>query len=174
MEVPRLGVESELQLPAYTRATATPDPAASATYTTAHGNAGYLTHWERPLIKPATSWFLVRFVNHWATMGTPSSLILNREIYLWKFPGVWFEKNVFRENLCVFMYECLCMCFYVYLCVCITYVHTLCHIYGLMYTCMCVYVLNYICMHIYVCVYVYVCLADAGGTTMRGHFKFLV
>ena len=26
MEVPRLGVKSELQLPAYTRATATPDP----------------------------------------------------------------------------------------------------------------------------------------------------
>ena len=26
MEVPRLGVQSELQLPAYTRATATPDP----------------------------------------------------------------------------------------------------------------------------------------------------
>ena len=26
MEVPRLGVESELQLPAYTTATATPDP----------------------------------------------------------------------------------------------------------------------------------------------------
>ena len=37
MEVPRLGVESELQLPAYTTAT-------SATYTTAHGNTGSLTH----------------------------------------------------------------------------------------------------------------------------------
>ena len=38
MEVPRLGVELELQLPAYTSATAL--RAASATYTTAHGNAG--------------------------------------------------------------------------------------------------------------------------------------
>ena len=32
-------------------------------YTTAHGNAGSLTHWERPGIKPATSRFLVRFVS---------------------------------------------------------------------------------------------------------------
>ena len=32
----------------------------SATYTTAHGNARSLTHWWRPGIEPATSWFLVR------------------------------------------------------------------------------------------------------------------
>ena len=62
MEVPRLRVESELQLPAYTTATATQIWAASVTYTTAQGNAGSLTHWVRPGIKPATSWFLVRFV----------------------------------------------------------------------------------------------------------------
>ena len=46
--------------------------AVSATCTTAHSNAGRLTHWERPRIEPATSWFLVRFINHWATVGTPS------------------------------------------------------------------------------------------------------
>ena len=39
MEVPRLEAESEMQLPAYTIATAM-----SATYTTAHGHAGSLTH----------------------------------------------------------------------------------------------------------------------------------
>ena len=39
-EVPRLGVESELQLPAHSTATATRD----LDYTTAHGNAGSLTH----------------------------------------------------------------------------------------------------------------------------------
>ena len=46
MELPRLGVESELQLLAYTAATAMQDPsrAGSSTYTTAHGNAGSLTH----------------------------------------------------------------------------------------------------------------------------------
>ena len=37
--------------------------AASATYTTALGNAGSLTHWARPGIEPATSWFLVGFVS---------------------------------------------------------------------------------------------------------------
>ena len=42
MEVPMLGVESQLQLPAY--ATAMSDPSVSATYTTAHGNARSLTH----------------------------------------------------------------------------------------------------------------------------------
>ena len=48
-EVPRLGVELELHLPAYPTATATPNPAASETYTTAHSNSGSLTtepRWE--------------------------------------------------------------------------------------------------------------------------------
>ena len=59
MEVPRLGVESELQLLAFTT---TQDPSGTATYTTAHGNAGSLTHWVRPRIEPAFSWILVRFI----------------------------------------------------------------------------------------------------------------
>ena len=41
------------------------------TYTTAQGNARSLTHWARPGIEPETPWFLVGFVNHWATTGTP-------------------------------------------------------------------------------------------------------
>ena len=41
VEIPRLGVQLELQLLAYTTATAV---AASETYNTAHGNAGSLTH----------------------------------------------------------------------------------------------------------------------------------
>ena len=44
VEVPRLGVESELLLPAYATVTAMPDPTVSATYTTAHSNPGSLTH----------------------------------------------------------------------------------------------------------------------------------
>ena len=36
-----------------------------------HSNMGSLTHWARPRMKPATSWFLVRFVDHCATTGTP-------------------------------------------------------------------------------------------------------
>ena len=63
MEVTRLGVESELQLLAYTTATAMSDRASSVTYTTAHSNAGSLTHWARPGIEPTSSWILVRFVS---------------------------------------------------------------------------------------------------------------
>ena len=37
--------------------------AMSATYTTAHGNAGSSTHWAKPGIEPATSWFLVQFIS---------------------------------------------------------------------------------------------------------------
>ena len=48
----------------------------SATYTTAHGNAGSLSHCARPGIEPATSWFLVGFINHWATEGIPPLLFL--------------------------------------------------------------------------------------------------
>ena len=44
MEVPRLGVQSELQPPAYTRATKLGIQTASSTYTTAHGNTGSSTH----------------------------------------------------------------------------------------------------------------------------------
>ena len=51
--------------------------AESATYTTAHINAGSLTHWARSEIEPATSLFLVGFVNHCAMMGTPPVSFLN-------------------------------------------------------------------------------------------------
>ena len=52
MEVPRLGVESELQLPATATATAMQIQATFATYTTAHSNNESLTHWARPGIEP--------------------------------------------------------------------------------------------------------------------------
>ena len=42
MEIPRLGVKSEVWPPAYTSTTAMPDP--SRVYTTAHHNTGSLTH----------------------------------------------------------------------------------------------------------------------------------
>ena len=63
MEVPRLGLNRSY------RCWPTPQPqqyriwAASAAYTTDHGNARSLTYWARPGIKPAFSWMLVRFVS---------------------------------------------------------------------------------------------------------------
>ena len=62
MEVPRLGVKLELQLPVYTTATATQDPShVCSWHHTAHGNARSWTHWMRPGIKSTTSQFLVGF-----------------------------------------------------------------------------------------------------------------
>ena len=46
--------------------------ATSATYTTAHGNAGSLTHWTRPGIEPVYLWVLVRFISsepRWELLG---------------------------------------------------------------------------------------------------------
>ena len=63
MEVPRLGIKSELQLPAYTTATATRDPSHICNLTIAHGNTRSLTHWKRPGIEHASSWILVRFIS---------------------------------------------------------------------------------------------------------------
>ena len=37
--------------------------ATSVTYTIAHSNAGSLTHWARPGIKPESLWMLVRFIS---------------------------------------------------------------------------------------------------------------
>ena len=74
MEVPWLEVQSELYPLAYATATTTRDQSASATYTTALGNARSSTHGARPGIEPSTLWFLVRFVNHSATTGTPGNI----------------------------------------------------------------------------------------------------
>ena len=62
MKVPRLGVESKLQLPAYVTATATQDLSTSVTCTTAHGNARYLNHRVRPGIESISSWILAGFI----------------------------------------------------------------------------------------------------------------
>ena len=62
MEVPRLEIESELQLPTTATATAMPDPSHVSTYTSVHSSTGSLTHWVRPGIKPSSSWILVGFV----------------------------------------------------------------------------------------------------------------
>ena len=68
MEVPRLGVKTELQLSATAQYSTVPQHSTaqyhshsnsswtlSVTYTTAHGNAGSSIHWARPGIEPATS-----------------------------------------------------------------------------------------------------------------------
>ena len=77
MEVPRPGTESE----ACVTATATQDPSVSVTYTTAHPNAGSLTHWVGPGIEPTSLWILVGFVTHWATRRTPYPVCFKRSYF---------------------------------------------------------------------------------------------
>ena len=79
MEVPRLGVELEWQLPAYTTTTATAKcqiQVASASYTTACSKAQTLTHWVRSGIEPESSQTLARFLTHGATAETSASIFL--------------------------------------------------------------------------------------------------
>ena len=62
MEVPRLGVESELQLPAYLTATATPDR--SWVFDLHHSSRQHqiLNPLSQAGIEPESSWILVRFI----------------------------------------------------------------------------------------------------------------
>ena len=61
MEVPRLrAAAASLH---HSHRYARSEPCLWPTYTAAHSNAGSLTHWKRPGIKPASSWMLVRFVS---------------------------------------------------------------------------------------------------------------
>ena len=97
MEVPRLGIELELQLLAYTTATARPDPSCIWTHTTTHGNAGSPTHWVRPGIKPTSSWILVGLIT-----AEPQQEFQNFFFFfshtcdLWKFPGQ--ELNLLHSS----------------------------------------------------------------------------
>ena len=63
MEVSRLGVEWELQPQPMPQPQQQGIWATSATYTSAHSNAGSLTHWARPGMESASSWILVGFVS---------------------------------------------------------------------------------------------------------------
>ena len=56
MKVPRLGAESELQLPAYATDPETLDPSCICSLHSSCGNMRPLTHWVRPGMVPASSW----------------------------------------------------------------------------------------------------------------------
>ena len=63
MEVPRPGVQSELQLPAYVTATATPDPSCVCDLLHSSQQRQILNPQARPGIKPASSWMPIGFAN---------------------------------------------------------------------------------------------------------------
>ena len=76
MDVLRLGVKSELQLPTYTTATATLDPVASVTYTTACRNARSLTQQLTLGMEPESSWTLYQVLNPLSHKGNSQYVIL--------------------------------------------------------------------------------------------------
>ena len=69
------------------------EPCVSSTYTITHGNARSLTHQARPGIEPATSWFLVGFAKHRATMGTPQTWILSLNHRTQNYLSNWFPRS---------------------------------------------------------------------------------
>ena len=113
VQVPRLGVESKLQLPAYTIATATLDLSHIWTYATVHGNARSLTYWARPGIKTASSQTLCQVPNPLSQNGNSPSffnkhkaqkkdvreicsfqeILRNKSTWcdMWSSPGSWFK-----------------------------------------------------------------------------------
>ena len=82
MDVPRLGVESEMYPLAYTTAMQCQIWEKSASYTTADCNTRSLNHWMRPGIKHASSWMLVRFVSAEPRRELLDSTTLNQS---WQF-----------------------------------------------------------------------------------------
>ena len=74
MEVPRLGVKSELQLLAYTTATVMWNPSHICNHSTSAWQCQMLNPLSKARDHPSSSWIQIWFVNYWATTGTPSSL----------------------------------------------------------------------------------------------------
>ena len=96
-EVPTLGVESELQLPAYATATATGDLSHLCDYTRAHGNTGPLTYWVGPGIKLVSSWILGGFVS-----AAPQCKFLEHNFYQKKKKRLTRNLKLWMVHLVVF------------------------------------------------------------------------
>ena len=100
MEVPRPGVESELQHQTTPQPQPHQIPAHLWPTLQLVATAGSLTHWERPGIEPTSSWILIRFLTCWATTGTPNHEFLIGE----KFSqlgqrGTVEQRGAMREGL---------------------------------------------------------------------------
>ena len=76
MEVPRLGVESELYSPAYAIATAMWDPSHVCDLHHGSQQCWILNPLNKAGFGPKSSWMLVGFINQWAMTGTPRNILL--------------------------------------------------------------------------------------------------
>ena len=87
MEVPRQGVEMELQLPAYITATAMLDLSHICDLCHSLWQHQILNPLRGPGIEPTSSWILVRFVS-----AEPQ----------WELPDIHLFKTLIRSNICTF------------------------------------------------------------------------
>ena len=112
MEIPGLGVESELQLQAYTTAMATLDPSCVCDQHCSLHVARSLTHWTRPGIEPVSSqrqcWIL-NLLRHTGSSKTAwffnlpgflISWIIHQKKIWWELcrPPAWTSQMRGREN----------------------------------------------------------------------------
>ena len=100
VEVPRLGVQSELQLPVYIHHSHSNTIwASSVTYTTAHSNARSLTQWVGPGIEPTTSWFLVRFISIAPRQGLLGQIFLTPLMSHFLHVKLMLTQPTFKEHV---------------------------------------------------------------------------
>ena len=81
MEMPRLGLKSELKLGPTQQPWQHEVWATSVTYATACSNPGSLTHWARPGIKPASSQSLCQVLNPVSHSGNSKMFLKNNDFY---------------------------------------------------------------------------------------------
>ena len=94
MEVPRLGVESELQLPADTTAAATREPNHICNLHHSSQQCQSLSHWSRPGIEPVSSWIWIRFISAELRWERHKGLILyvehiSTKLFLRRWLDIW-------------------------------------------------------------------------------------
>ena len=68
------------------------EPCLWPTYTTAHDNTRSLTHWAKPGIEPATSWFLVRFIS-----TTPRQELSSCLFYEYMYSKIVIKKSIYQN-----------------------------------------------------------------------------
>ena len=96
MQVPSLGVKSELQLRPIPQPQQPRIWAASVIYPAACGNAGSSIHWARPGVRPASSWRQHWVLNPLSCSGNSSAIwLFNFSMYviLRKIQMKWNSKN---------------------------------------------------------------------------------
>ena len=106
MEVPRLEVESELQLPAYTTATATQDPSRICDLHHSSQQRWVLNPLSQARDRTCVLMDVSQICFCWATMGTPERAIFKVEINSVLVFNIPLCVLVCSHNLCVLVTNC--------------------------------------------------------------------